>query len=258
MGLLGSFFSGVGHALSSVGHAICRGVGSLCTAIAGTSLGGAIGGVVSKLVTAIGVAFPPLEIINAILIVASIVSKIAEAIGIKEKDKDEPDELAMKAEKSDQKPEDFDSTEAYIKHLQEEIHLSDEEKEELKNMDEEKRSAYRATGTYLYTKCINEKLGFDTTGLKNPELVGITSDILVDLAKLNKILYPTDFVVYTRYLQAAGLSMNDFSNYLHNTTNDLKTDRKVQEAIAGAMIEIDPNISEEDIDKQISELNIEV
>ena len=67
-----SFVSGVGSAISSglsaVGSAICRGVSSLCTAIAGTSLGGAIGGVVSKLVATIGVAFPPLEIINAIII----------------------------------------------------------------------------------------------------------------------------------------------------------------------------------------------
>ena len=253
-----SFVSGVGSALSSVGHAICRGVSSLCTAIAGTALGGAIGGVVSKLVATIGVAFPPLEIINAIIIVASIVSKIAEALDVKEKDKDEPDELAMKAEKDDKKPEDFDSTEAYIKHLQEEIELSDEEKEKLKNMDDEKRSAYRATGTYLYTKCINEKLGFDTTGLKNPELIGITADILVDLAKLNKLLFPTDFVVYSKHLQAAGLSMNDFSNYLHNTANDISMDKKVQNAIVGAMTEINPNISETDIDQKLSELNIEV
>lgn len=106
MSWLGSAISSIGSALSSVGHAICRGVSSLCTAIAGTSLGGAIGGVVSKLVATIGVAFPPLEIINAIIIVADIVSKIAQALGLKEKDKDEPDELAMKAEKSDKKPED--------------------------------------------------------------------------------------------------------------------------------------------------------
>lgn len=258
MSWLGSAISSIGSALSSVGHAICRGVSSLCTAIAGTSLGGAIGGVVSKLVATIGVAFPPLEIINAIIIVADIVSKIAQALGLKEKDKDEPDELAMKAEKSDQKPEDFDSTEAYIKHLQEDIQLSDEEKEELNNMDEERRSAYRATGAYLYTKCINEKLGFDTTGLKNPELIGITVDILTDLAKLNKILSPTDFVVYSKHLQAAGLSLDDFSNYLHNTASDISMDKKVQNALVGAMTEIDPNISEDDIDLKLSELNIEV
>ena len=258
MGWFSSVISSVGSALSSVGSAICRGVSSLCTAIAGTSLGGAISGVVSKLVEKVGVAFPPLEIINAIIIVADIVSKIAQAIGIKDNEKDEPDELAMKAEESDKKPEDFDSTEAYIRHLQEEIKLSDEEKDKLKNMDEEKRSAYRATGIYLYTKCINEKLGFDTTGLKNPELIGITVDILTDLAKLNKILSPTDFVVYSKHLQSAGLSLNDFSNYLHNKTSDFSTYKKVQDTLVGAMKEIEPNISKDDIIQKFSEINIEV
>ena len=117
MSFLSSVGSFISSGLSAIGSAICRGVSSLCTAIAGTSLGGAIGGAVSKIVAAIGVAFPPLEVINAIIIVAFIVSEIAERLGIKEKEKDEPDELAMKAEKSDKKPEDFDSTEAYIKHL---------------------------------------------------------------------------------------------------------------------------------------------
>lgn len=258
MSFLSSVGSFISSGLSAIGSAICRGVSSLCTAIAGTSLGGAIGGAVSKIVAAIGVAFPPLEVINAIIIVAFIVSEIAERLGIKEKEKDEPDELAMKAEKSDKKPEDFDSTEAYIKHLQEEIKLTDEEKEELKNMDDEKRSAYRATGTYLYTKCINEKLGFDTTGLKNPELIGITADILADLAKLNKVLSPSEFVVYSKHLQSAGLSMNDFSNYLHNTSKDIKIDKKVQNVIAGAMLEIDPSVSESQIAHKLAELNIEV
>ena len=125
-------------------------------------------------------------------------------------------------------------------------------------MDEEKRSAYRATGTYLYTKCINEKLGFDTTGLKNPELIGITADILADLARLNKILSPSDFIVYSKHLQSAGLSMDDFSNYLHNSSEDVKVDKKVQDAIAGAMTEIDPSVTESDIDRKLTELSIEV
>jgi len=255
---VGNFFSSITSGLSAVGNAICRGVSTLCTAIAGTSLGGAIGGAVSKLVATIGIAFPAIEIINAITVIASIVSKISEALGLKRIDENEPDKLAMKAEKPDKKPDDFDSTEAYIKHLQDEIQLTDEDKEELKNMDDEKRSAYRATGTYLYTKCINEKLGFDTTGLKNPELIGITADILADLAKLNKILSPSDFVVYSRYLQSAGLSIDDFSNYLHNTAKDVTIDKKVQNAIAGAMTEIDPSVSEADIDRKLIELNIEV
>ena len=257
MGFFSSIVSGIGSALSAVGSAICKGVSTLCTAIAGTSLGTAIGSVVSKMVATIGVAFPPLEIVNAIFIVASIVSKIAEIIGLKKKGKDEPDELAMKAEKSDKKPEDFDSAKAYIKHLQEEIELTNEEKDQLKNMDEVKRSSYRATGVYLYTKGINEMLGFDKTGMKNPELIGITADILADLARLSKVLFPFDFIVYTRHLQTASLTMDDFSNYLHNKSKDASVDMKVQCAIADAMKEIDPSISETDIDRKLTELNIE-
>ena len=258
MGFFSSICSAISSGLSAVGNAICRGVGTLCTAIAGTVAGSAIGRVVSGFVTTIGIAFPPVEIVNAIIVVASIVGKIAEAIGIKETGKDESDELALKAEKSDKKPEDFDSTEEYIRHLQEEIRLSDSEKEELENMDEEKRSVYRATGTYLYTKCINEKLGFDVTGFRNPELIGINADILTDLAKLNKVLSPEEFVIYVRYLHTAGISVADFSAYLHNTTNDIIMDKKVQNAIVGAMTEINPDISETDIDLKLCELNIEV
>ena len=255
---VGSCISGVCSAVCSVGRAICSGVSSLCAAIAGSSLGGLIGGAVTKLINVLSVAFPPLQIINTIILVASIVSKIAEALGLKEEDKDEADELAMKAEKSDRKPEDFDSTEAYIKHLQEEIKLSDEDKEKLENMDDEKRAAYRATGTYFYTKLINEKLGFDAAGLKNPELIGVTEDILADLARLNKILAPSEFVVYCKHLRSAGLTLDDFSNYLHNASKDVMIDKKVQNAVAGAMTEIDPTVSESDIERRLTELNIEV
>lgn len=259
---IGSFFGELGSKISAVGDAISRGVSILCTTIGGTKVGQALATGVSKLVSAIGAVIPQLnialKIIDAICIIASIVSKIAEAIKVKEKDADEPDELAMKAEKSDKKPDDFESTEAYIKYIQNEVKLTDEEKAKLRLMDEEKRAEYMATGTYLYTKCINEKLGLDNTGLKNPELVGITVGILADLQKLGEIvLPPSDFVVYTKHMQAAGLSLNDFSKYLHNTNNDLTTDKKVQNAIVDAMKEINPNISQMDIDKKLSDLNIE-
>ena len=35
-------------------------------------------------------------------------------------------------------------------------------------------------------------------------------------------------------------------------------DKKVQNAIAGAMFEIDPSVSESDIERKLTELNIEV
>lgn len=258
---VGSFFSGavsaIGGALSSLGSAFSSGLSSLCSAIGGTALGSALTGVVSKLTGALGVVIPGLNVFEVIILAVQVVSKIAEALGLKDKEKDHPDELAMKAEKDDKKPEDYESTEAYIKHLHEDIELSKEEKEKLNKMSPEERAAYHMTGTYLYLKGINEKLGLDKEGLKNPELIGITGEVLADFIKLGNIFEPGDLVVYTKHLQAQGASMQDFSNYLHGKSDDIKMDKKVQDAIVGAATEIDPSMSESDIDDLIDKMNIE-
>lgn len=258
---VGSFFSSVGSAISSglsaLGNAFSSGLSSLCSAIGGTALGQAIGGAVAKLTGIIGVAIPGINILQIVILAVQIVSKIAESLGLKEKEKDEPEELAMKAENENaKKTEDFDSTEAYIKHLQEDIELSKEEKEKLRNMSPEERAAYHMTGTYLYLKGINEKLGFDTEGIKNPELIGINGEILSDLIKLGNKLEPSQFVVYAKHLKAQGAGMQDFSNYLHRISTDVSMDKKVQNALVGAATEINPAMSESDIDDLIDSLNI--
>jgi hypothetical protein len=255
VGLFGSICSAVGRGLSAIGSAICSGVSSLCSRIGSVALGGAVVSFVTKL--GIGAIFPAIEIVNTLILVSSVVIKIAETLGLKKEKEDEPDELAMKAEKDYMKPEDFDSTESYIEHLQEDIQLSKEEKEKLTKMSPEERSAYRATGTYLYTKAINEKLGFDTTGLKNPELVGLTTEILADLVKIQNVLSPYNFVVYNKYLQANGMGLKELSNYLHNRSKDILTDEKVQFALTDAMKEISPEISQNEINQKLYKLNIE-
>lgn len=250
------FFSGIGSAISGAIHGICSCVSSICSGIAGALGGTALGGAITSFITKIGVVIPGLDIISAIFMIVDIVCKISEALGIKEKEKDEPDELAMKAEKDDMKPEDFDTTEAYIKHLQQDIQLLKEEKEKLENMSPEERAAYRATGTYLYAKACSEKLGFDKTGLKNPELVGLTVEVLADLSKIQHILSPAEFVTYSKCLQANGMGMKEFSDYLHNRSADLSTDEKVQSALVDAMKEISPDISDDAINQKLYEMNI--
>lgn len=252
MGFLGS----IGSALSSAFHSVCSCVSSICSSIAGALGGTALGSAITSFVTKIGVVMPGLDIISAIFMIVDTVCKIAEVLGIKEKEKDEPDELAMKAEKDNKKPEDFDTVESYIKHLQQDIQLTKEEREKLENMSPEEKAAYRATGTYLYAKACSEKLGFDTTGLKNPELVGLTVDILADLSKIQNILSPSEFVVYSRFLQANGMGMKEFSDYLHNRSVDLSTDEKVQSALVDAMKELSPSISDDDINQKLYGMNI--
>lgn len=251
------FFSSIGSAFSNAFSSVCSCVGRICSGIAGALGGTVLGGAISNFITKIGVVIPGLDIISAIFMIVDIVCKIAEALGVKEKDKDEPDELAMKAEKDDKKPEDFESTEAYIKHLHEDIQLSKEEKEKLNNMSPEEKAAYRATGAYLYAKACNEHLGFDTTGLKNPELVGLTVEVLADLSKIQHILSPSDFVVYTKCLQANGMGVKEFSDYLHNRSRDLPTDEKVQESITDAIKKLNPDITQGEINQKLYAMNIE-
>lgn len=253
------FWSGVCSAVSGACSAICSVISHACSAIGGalssaiSCASSALTGVLSPLVTQLS---PVLGTITQVTgIACSIVSAIAETLNLKEVDKDEPAELAMKAEQADVKPEDFDSTEAYIKAIQSEV-LSETNRQKLENMPEEELAAYKVTGTYLYTKAADEKLGIDNSGLANPELVGIAS-ILPELVKLSSVLSPSDFVTYSKHLQTSGLSTKDFANYLHGTSNDIAVDKKVQDAMVGAMKEINPSITESDIDKKLFELNIE-
>lgn len=251
------FFSSIGHAFSSAVRGVCNFVGGICSSISGALGGGVLGEAVKTFVTAIGVVFPALDIVSTVLMIANVVCKIAEVLGIKKEGQDNPEEIAMKAEKDDKKPEDFDSVEDYIRHLQEDIQLTKDEKEKLNNMSAEEKTAYKATGTYLYTKACNEKLGFDKTGLGNPELVGLTAEVLADLSKIMDILSPSDFVVYSKSLQSNGLGMKEFSDYLHNRSTNLDTDEKVQSALVDAMKELSPNISDDEINKKLYEMNIE-
>ena len=241
------FFSSIGSFLSSACSAVCSCVGRICSGIAGALGGTALGGAISSFVTKIGVVIPGLDIISAVFMIVDVVCKLT----------DEPDELAMKAEKDDKSPEDFESTEAYVKHLQEDIQLSKEEKEKLSHLSPEERAAYRATGTYLYAKACSEKLGFDTEGLKNPELVGLTVETLADLSKIQKVLSPSEFVACNQHLQSNGIGMKEFSDYLHNRSVDLTTDEKVQSALVDAMKEITPNISEAAINQKLYGMYIE-
>lgn len=254
MNIFGGIGSAISNGISAIGSALSSGISSLCSSISSTGLGNAVSAFVTKL--GIPTLFPQLQIVQTIVLVANIVSKIAECLGLKKEKEDEPDELAMKAEKDAAKPEDFDSIMEYINHLKEDIALSKDDQMRLDRMSPEERSAYRATGTYLYTKAINEKLGFDKTGLGNPELIGVTVEILADLTKVQPVLSPSDFVVYCKHLQENGLSLKQFSDYLHNRSENLDIDEKVQDALVAAMSELNPSITDEGINQKLYALNI--
>lgn len=137
---------------------------------------------------------------------------------------------------------DYDSTEAYIICLQKEVQLTDKEKEKLYKTDYRKSAAGASRGN---------------TQIRRSQDSDNTAEGLTDLARLNAMLQPSEYVVYARHLRSAGLSMNDFFRYLHHSSKDVSLDKKVRDAIAGAMREIDPNISESDIERKLSKLKVE-
>lgn len=134
---------------------------------------------------------------------------------------------------------DYDSTEAYIICLQKEVQLTDKEKEKLYKTDHRKSAAGASRGN---------------TQISKRQESDNTADSMTDLARLNKLLQPSEFVVYARHLRSAGLSMNDFFHYLHHSSIDVSLDKKVRNAIAGAMTEIDPHVSESDIEQKMNDL----
>lgn len=145
-------------AIGSVCSAVCSAVSSVCSSIGGAIMGG------------IGSLAP---VISPWLSVAvAVISVLAEIFTEKPKE-EKPEELGMKAEQADKKPENFDSINDYIEYLRQEIKV---DAAKLENLSEEERMKYQAVGLGLYVKNIEEKQGMklDPAFLKVvPEMINL-------------------------------------------------------------------------------------
>ena len=88
--------------------------------------------------------------------VTSLISSVAELLGLKDED-DSSEEIGMKSEKADRKPEDFDSREEYISYLRDDVELDKYDREKLS--DENLKEKYSAKGLDIEMGAINEKIG---------------------------------------------------------------------------------------------------
>lgn len=254
---IGGAITGMVGAVSTLGSAICGGISRICSAIGGTGLGGLLGSAVTGFAAALGVvgAAVGLSPIQAAVIAVIVVSKVAEAIGLKKEKEDEPDELAMKAEYADKKPEDFDSTEEYIHYLHDKVKLDIAQQQKLRNMTPEERAAYQLSGSYLYLKASEEKLGMD--GASTRDIKGVDPQFIMDAYKLG--LSGEEMVTYIKSLQSQGMNnTKGMSDYLHNKADSIESARKVQNAIISAIKENNPSISEQGIDAKLKEMRDQV
>lgn len=107
--------------------------------------------------------------------VTSLISSVAELLGLKDED-DSSEEIGMKSEKADRKPEDFDSREEYISYLRDDVELDEYDREKLN--DESLKEKYSAKGLGIEVGAINEKMEVN---------LGIEDYVVMAKAGINKV-----------------------------------------------------------------------
>ena len=107
--------------------------------------------------------------------VTSLISSVAELLGLKDED-DSSEELGLKSEKADRKPEDFDSREEYMSYLKDDVELDNYDREKLN--DESLKEKYSAKGLDIEMSAINEKIGVN---------LGLEDYVRLAKAGINKV-----------------------------------------------------------------------
>lgn len=175
---------GLGSWISSACSAVCN----FCSSFGSAIIGG-IGSLAPAIVPWIAVA-------------VKVIAFLAEIFTEKPKE-EKPEELGMKAEQADKKPENFDSINEYIEYLRQEIKV---DAAELEKLSDEKRMKYQAVGLGLYVKNIEEKQGMklDPAFLKVvPEMInlGYTAQDIGSLMQSMKKNGVNDMKMYPEFMK---------------------------------------------------------
>ena len=232
-------FSGLAGAISSVGSAICSGISSVCSAVGGALFTGS-GGIAALATAIIGpvVASPEVALIMvALQAVASIVCAIAESVGLTE-------ELGVKAQQAEKKPEDFDSTQKYIEYLRNEVEL---DKKQIEKLSQEEKAGYAAVGTSLYIKGIEEQYGIKAPG----EFWRTAADLELGSEDVKK---------YMETFKEHGIKdMADMNDYLKGFAPASGVQpRQVSDCIIEGLKKIYPEMGEEGLYEKLNEMSLKV
>lgn len=220
IGAIGAFVSAVSGALSAASSAI----------------GGAIGGLMTKIPTVMGpILGPVLDPIKIIEAIAKMVSFIGEAFGLT-KSEEKVEELGAKAvQPGVSKSEEFESTEAYIKYLREEVAFDEAR---FNSLSQEEKLACKLAGTSIIVKGVEEKTG-----------VVIPPEALVTSAKME--MKGEDFKAVVDAFKETGLeSLKDFVDYLVGKI-DMNKIVQVASAITKAIASQNPSMPPEIVQEKI-------
>ena len=171
--------------------------------------------------------------IGKLKIVKDILETIAKALGIIKPEEDLV-EIGDKAMKADKKPEDFDSINAYIEYLRNEIHSS---REELEKLSPEEKLARISLGAALTSKAIEEKksLEIPVEFWKEAVRLGLSADEIDE---------------YLNKFKEAGVKPEEFLKYLKRELN-IKDEERVESALVSAYKELEPDLDIKKIEEKI-------
>lgn len=168
-------------------------------------------------------------------VIATVISKVAEALGIAPKDEN-PEELGAKSMQEGTRPRsDFESTQEYLDYLRKDVKL-DEEK--YAKMSDEQKIACSALGTTMVAKSIEEKAGVEVP----PEFLETIYKSKLRYEQVEKCI---------NYFAYNGItSMGEMTKYI---TNDLSEDEasKIGGVIKDSLKELSPSMTNAEIQQEI-------
>lgn len=238
MGFLGAVAGAIGSAVGTV----LSGASAICSALGGVvgALGSTFCTSLAAGITALGVGIG--DVLTVIMVVAKVISWIAEKLGLTTEE-EQPEDLGMKAEQADKKPEDFDSIEEYIKYLREEVEI---DKEKMEKLSQEERAKYAAVGSAILVQGIEEKYKMQLPAefwctVVDRKMDGEQIKCLIETFKENGM---TD--------------MKDLDDYLNNRKIESGTPRsEISDTIIEAIKKQNPGISQEDINAAFDKMMTE-
>ncbi|SEL36034.1 hypothetical protein SAMN02910353_02442 [Ruminococcus sp. YRD2003] len=237
-----NFFSAVTSFVSSVTDSVRGFINDVSDVIANVieEFEPAINLICIATTVAIMILFPELDIPAIIGIVATIsdmVSKIAD-MTMDEPVNIDPVDLAVRAELSDKKPEDFDSYNDYIKHLANDIKS---DKLKLENLSGQEKMGYSLVGLAIREKQINQNSNMEIqpetyvdaykanmTAEELAEMIGINSEKLEEMPRLG--------------------------DYFEGEKLDSEKQSQMRESLHDAISATSPEMSEDEIDERIYDL----
>ena len=247
---LSDFFSGVGDFVSSAFCTFCNGVSLVVDSLSGLArtIGDGIKDICDKIGTegmlligsiALALIIPGFGL-PEILSLIQIVGQVAKMLNVG--GEDSPEEIGMKSEIADKKPDDFETTEAYLKYLSDEVKL---EPKATENLSAEDRAKYGLIGAAFDIKALQEKYNIE-----------LSPDFLRDVTVMK--MSGEEVGNYVKDFSEKGITnMQNMTDYLRGEAID--TDKsKVYSAIIDTMKSLYPELNDAQLESMLSDMEIKL